>query len=182
MNTKRIIHIVLLTIGIAMVTAALRSAEAGIEFTALMKDGKGFRCVLTSKSIGVSAWLTTGQKFDGYTVGGLDASAETLTVTRDGVESRLRLTPSKVKPGAGEPSPEIKQRVLRNLRMLAAAADQFFLERGVVRASYDELVGPTKFVREILPVDGEDYRSLLFEQGKLIEVRTSQGYAISYRP
>lgn len=61
--------------------------------------------------------------------------------------------------------------VLNNLRQLAAAADQHYLENGVLTARYEDLVGPTKYIRAINVVAGEDYRSLVFKQGTPLRVQ-----------
>jgi type IV pilus assembly protein PilA len=37
--------------------------------------------------------------------------------------------------------------LLNNLRQLAAAADQYYLETGTSRATYDQLVGPDGYIR-----------------------------------
>lgn len=57
-----------------------------------------------------------------------------------------------------------------NLRQLAAAADQHYLERGVTTARYEELVGPAKYIRRINPVGGEDYRTIVFKPGAPLRV------------
>lgn len=72
--------------------------------------------------------------------------------------------------------------VLNNLRMLAAAADQYYLENGVTKATYDQLVGPDKYVKLIAPVMGENYRRLVFEQGKPLIVRLPDGREVRYDP
>ena len=72
--------------------------------------------------------------------------------------------------------------VLNNLRQLAAAADQYYLENGVRTARYDDLVGPTKYVKVIQPVAGENYRALRFEQGQPLRVRLANGRMIEYKP
>ncbi len=58
--------------------------------------------------------------------------------------------------------------VMNNLRQLSAAADQYYLENGKDAATFDDLVGPqpTKYIKRIAPVDGEDYRKLTFKQGE----------------
>jgi type IV pilus assembly protein PilA len=61
--------------------------------------------------------------------------------------------------------------VINNLRQLAAAADQYYLEKGVTTARIEDLVGPGKYLRRINPVDGEDYRTLVFQQGKPLRLR-----------
>ena len=50
--------------------------------------------------------------------------------------------------------------VSSNLRELEAAADQYYLETGAIFATYDDLVGPARYIKAIRPVVGEDYRSL----------------------
>src|SRR5690349_22069853 len=61
--------------------------------------------------------------------------------------------------------------ILCNLRQLAAAADQYFLENNKTVVSYEELVGPDKYVKAIRPVRGEDYRPLFpFKQGETLTV------------
>ncbi|MDO8540824.1 MAG: hypothetical protein Q7S40_10345 [Opitutaceae bacterium] len=183
MNIQFISRMLTGMIGLTIAMTAVRGAEAGIAFAGMIKEGGNVRFVLRSKATGNSSgWLAIGQTFEGYAIRSLDAPAQILVVAKDGAEFRLPFVSARVKHAAAEPPAELKQRVLRNLRMLAAAADQFFLERGVTRASYEDLVGPTKYVKEIIPVDGEDYRSLQFAQAKPMEVRTSQGYVISYRP
>lgn len=70
--------------------------------------------------------------------------------------------------------------VLNNLRQLAAAADQFYLENGVISANYNDLVGPTRYIRQLVPVAGEDYRQLRFIQGRSLRVQLSDGRVIQY--
>jgi type IV pilus assembly protein PilA len=49
--------------------------------------------------------------------------------------------------------------VLCNLRQLSAAADQYFLENNVrVVPRYEDLVGPTQYIKGLNPVHGENYR------------------------
>ncbi|HEY1107614.1 MAG TPA: hypothetical protein VGE76_03240 [Opitutaceae bacterium] len=72
--------------------------------------------------------------------------------------------------------------VINNLRQLSAAADQYFLENGKFTATYNDLVGPTKYVKAITPVAGENYRALRFEQGKPLTVRMRNGKAVTYNP
>jgi type IV pilus assembly protein PilA len=70
--------------------------------------------------------------------------------------------------------------VLNNLRQLSAAFDQYCLENGVTTATYDQLVGPTKYVRVVQPVAGENYRALRFVQGQPLQVRLADGRTIQY--
>jgi hypothetical protein len=72
--------------------------------------------------------------------------------------------------------------ILNNLRRLAVAADQYYLENGVDSTTYDKLVGPGKFVKQIQTIAGENYRTLKFKQGEPLSVRTSDGRVIKYDP
>jgi type IV pilus assembly protein PilA len=72
--------------------------------------------------------------------------------------------------------------VLNNLRMLAAATDQYCLETGARSATYDQLVGPDKYVRMLNPVAGEDYRALRFVPGEPLRVQLPNGKTVEYAP
>ncbi len=72
--------------------------------------------------------------------------------------------------------------VLNNLRMLSAAADQYYLENGVSTVSLEALVGPNKFIRKLIPVAGEDYRQIRFVQGQPLRVRLPNGKLVEYAP
>jgi type IV pilus assembly protein PilA len=47
--------------------------------------------------------------------------------------------------------------VTNNLRQIASAADQYFIQNGVTTVPYTELVGADKFIKNISPIAGEDY-------------------------
>jgi hypothetical protein len=161
---------------------ALFAAEIGIEFSGVIGMGQEVRVALTNSSSGASQWLSIGDSYAGYRVASYDAKAETLVLTKDGKEFRLGLKQAKVQHGAGKPPPELEKAVLNNLRMLAAASDQYYLENGKTSTTYDELVGPTKYIKSITPADGENYRALVFRQGQEFKVTTKGGYTISYQP
>jgi type IV pilus assembly protein PilA len=72
--------------------------------------------------------------------------------------------------------------VMNNLRQLAAAAEQHYLETGTKSATYDQLVGPQKYIKVLHPVAGENYRALRFQQGQPIRVRLQNGKMVEYRP
>ncbi len=59
--------------------------------------------------------------------------------------------------------------VLNNARQLASAADQYFLENGVSYVSFDNLVGPTNYVKVFSLVANETYPSG-YTQGMAITV------------
>ena len=70
--------------------------------------------------------------------------------------------------------------ITNNLRMLSAAADQYYLQKGLNTATYDDLVGPGTYVKTLVPVAGEDYRQLVFVQGRRLTVRLPDGRVFSY--
>jgi hypothetical protein len=72
--------------------------------------------------------------------------------------------------------------IMNNLRMLAAAADQFYLENGVPEAQLSQLVGPDKYMKRLVGVAGEDYFALKFKQGLALSVTTSDGRVYTYPP
>jgi type IV pilus assembly protein PilA len=71
--------------------------------------------------------------------------------------------------------------VLNNLRQLAAARDQYFLETGKDACTYEDLVGPDKYIRRLNSVDGEDYSELVFRQGEGLRVTLKSGRTVEYR-
>lgn len=70
--------------------------------------------------------------------------------------------------------------ITNNLRMLSAAADQYYLEKGVTSATYDDLVGPGTYIKTLVPVAGEDYHQIVFTQGRRLTVRLPDGRVFSY--
>jgi len=70
--------------------------------------------------------------------------------------------------------------VVNNLRQLAAAADQHYLETGTQTATYDQLVGPRRSIKVIQPVAGENYRALQFRRGQPLRVRLQSGKVVQY--
>jgi type IV pilus assembly protein PilA len=72
--------------------------------------------------------------------------------------------------------------VLNNARLLAAAADTYFLEKGVSTVTQGNLVGPTNFVKALNPVANETYPAH-YTQGVTITVSGIAGArTITYAP
>jgi len=57
--------------------------------------------------------------------------------------------------------------VMNNLRQLASAGEQYMLDKGVTQAGYTDLVGTAtdNYIRSITQVAGEDYSTVLLQQG-----------------
>lgn len=71
---------------------------------------------------------------------------------------------------------------LNNLRQIAAARDQFILENGRPPLSVDELVGEKKYIRRLVPVDGENYAGISMLPNQPLIVVTASGETITYDP
>ena len=168
-------------LGLWLATAAL-GAEPSIDFLGVLAGGSETSVSLADKTSGQTRWVKIGQEFGGYLVSAYEEGSETVILSKGGQQFRLRLKTAKVKAGGAPPPPEIQKAMLNNLRQLAAAADQFYLENGKMQATFDELVGPTKYVKQVNPVEGEDYRAIVFAQGKPLTVTTSGGFSMSYNP
>lgn len=161
--------------------AAARAASPEIELTGVIGGGRDVQVALKTKD-GSPRWVAVGKQFAGYAVESYEAKEETVVLAKDGQRFRIPLRKAKVTHGAMEPSPEIKRAMLNNLRQLAAASDQFYLEKGKTTVTYDQLVGPDKYIKRIESLAGENYRAIEFAQGKPLRITTVDGYSLSYDP
>jgi hypothetical protein len=159
-----------------------RAADIGVEFSAVLTTPRETRVSLSNKATGQTQWVAVGKAFAGYVVTAYEPKSDVVVLTRDGAQYRLPLKNAKVQSGAAELPPETKAAILNNLRQLAAAADQFYLENGKAQANYDDLVGATKYVKVVEAKDGENYRAIEFAQGKPLTVTTASGVSVSYAP
>lgn len=164
------------------------SASAGeeIEFSAVVVLPGKISVRLVQKSTGNAAWIPIGQSFAGYVVSAFESKEETVALVKDGITTRVRLNTAKVKEGKPTLDPAVieqqKKAILNNLRQLSAAADQYYLENGTYHATLADLVGPTRYVRALNPVDGEDYSRMEFSQGKELTITTANGVTVNYAP
>ncbi|MDQ8194880.1 hypothetical protein QEH59_10615 [Coraliomargarita sp. SDUM461004] len=69
--------------------------------------------------------------------------------------------------------------VTNNLRQIAAAADQYFLENGKTSVNIKDLIGPDKYLRSITPVAGESYEGMTIEMDTDISVTLGNGKVIT---
>jgi len=75
------------------------------------------------------------------------------------------------------------QTIHNNLRELAAAGQQYMLDKGVTQASYDDLVGTRTdaYIRSVTPAAGENYQDFNEVQGTTqISITTPDGRTIPY--
>lgn len=72
--------------------------------------------------------------------------------------------------------------VLNNVRQLASASSQYFMVNGVATAALEDLVGPDKFIKTLVPSAGETYPAT-FRQGEPITVTGIGGSrTLTYEP
>jgi len=90
-----------------------------------------------------------------------------------------------VAPGAVNALPEVgspDQAIIENLRRLDAAANRFYAENGTTTTTFEQLVGPGRPIPSMTPVAGEDYRSLLFKQGRPLRLYLREGGRVIVYP
>jgi len=68
--------------------------------------------------------------------------------------------------------------VMNNLRMIASAADQYFLEEGKTEVKIEDLIGEGKYIRSLEPVAGESYEGMIIKVGEPIRVTLGNGEVI----
>jgi hypothetical protein len=88
--------------------------------------------------------------------------------------------PAPAKSAAAPLTSKQAREIKANLRQLSAAADQYYLETGTLKTTYAELVAPTKYVKQVKSVVGEDYAAVQFEYGKPLVVTTPKGEKVEY--
>ena len=80
------------------------------------------------------------------------------------------------------PRYERQRMVMNSLRQIAAAREQFVLEKGQAPGSVHELVGLDSFIKTVRPVSGEDYSGLPMAPGQPLSVTTADGMTVTYDP
>ncbi len=77
-------------------------------------------------------------------------------------------------------TPKQVEDIKNNLHQFESAADQYYLESTKTKATYADLVGPSKYIREVKSVAGEDYTAINFEYGKPLTVTTAGGEKVTF--
>jgi hypothetical protein len=67
-------------------------------------------------------------------------------------------------------------------RQIAAAIDQYFLENGTSIVEYDDVVGPTRYLKSVYRVDEEDHRAMfpVHTFTPTLSLRLKDGFVVSY--
>ena len=69
--------------------------------------------------------------------------------------------------------------IQNNLRQFSAAGQQYMMETSKNMATYADIVGPDKYIRELKPVAGENYELLVLHgEDNSLSVRTAAGKVI----
>jgi hypothetical protein len=76
-------------------------------------------------------------------------------------------------------APANAKMIFHNLHQIAAAAEQYYLEKQASAVSIDDLVGPTKLIKRLVPVADEDYRTLVLKKGHPIVLTMPSGEKIA---
>ena len=71
--------------------------------------------------------------------------------------------------------------MVNNVRQLAVAADQYYLEYEKSVATFDDIVGPNKYVKGIQPIFGEKYPKT-FQKDTPIKVTKADGKVLVFDP
>src|SRR5438128_3277698 len=102
-----------------VLAASAFGAEPTLELRGILVADGGTKLSLLDKSNGTSRWVDIGQSFAGFKVLAFDAKTETVTLSKDGSELRLRMSSVQVKEAAPVLSaPEVTRAVLNNLRQI----------------------------------------------------------------
>lgn len=87
----------------AVVLACVSAARAEIEFVGVLVTSRQAHFALGDTTTGKTDWVARGERFAGYTVQDYSAKDDTITLTRNGTELRVRLKDdAKVKEGRFE--------------------------------------------------------------------------------
>lgn len=190
-NRGLIIRVTAIFAAAATALAAAIAPPVKLVFSGVDASAEPVRVVLVDPATQAQAWVPVGGRFAGCEVRGYDARRQMLTLARGadtwdialdtgGGSARASLSPEEER--------RISKQVLNNMRQLAAASDQYFLEYGVTTVRMDQLVGDgrDKYIKKIEPVDGEDYTKLNFTQPSPTsppgrwEITTKRGVTVRY--
>lgn len=79
-----------------------------------------------------------------------------------------------------KPIESIDQRIQNNLRQIASAADQYFIEHGVTEVRFDQLEGD--YFKKLEPANGETYSDLVIRhESETISVTDNEGNTHTYK-
>lgn len=184
--TLRIARLALL----ASAAASLAAAPVKVEMSGVDASASPVRVVLTDPATREQAWVAVGARFAGCEVRAYDAKRQRLTLARGTETWEIPLEGARVDAPALNPEEanRISTQIKNNLRQIAAASEQYFLENGVSTVRLEQLVGsgPNHYIRTLAPADGEDYSKLdltqltTTSQSKEWTIQTKRGVIVRY--
>jgi len=188
-------HLLLLLLAPAAVFAAA-AANPSVEFDGVLVESSGkVKVSLLNLTTGESKWVSVpGGTFGTFTATSYTPDAkngDVVVLTKTGSSQTLRVVLKNstiiaaAEQAAATPTTAAqKTAVTNNLRMLAQAAEQYFLENGVDSVTTDKLIGatPQSYIKNLPSVAGENYNGLAIRQGYPIRVTLADGTVISYSP
>ncbi len=158
-----------------------------LEFNGVLIDDSRTQVSLLDLQTGVARWVPVGGSFAGYTVTAYNPAKETIALSRIGLAIGLNLRLKNaiilvVPPPTPWPQPSNPQRaaVAENLRLLAAAAQQYLADTGADSVSTEDLVGPGKIIPELTPAAGESYQGMVLTNDlSNLHITTADGTTVS---
>jgi formylmethanofuran dehydrogenase subunit D len=82
----------------------------------------------------------------------------------------------------GPPAASPGTSMVANLQILNEAAEKYYTDHDTTTTTYEQLVGPDKYIPSIKSVEGEDYRSLLFKKGHSLRLYLKDGRVVVFPP
>lgn len=185
MKTRGLRRWIFGVVGAFWLAAPFTGLTAGeIELRGIEGRGDELRLSLRNTRTGAGGWVKVGGRFDGFAVRSYDEKTGVARLARDGVEISVSLASAAIVAQrilTPEEREMVRKTVSHNLRQLASAADQYYLEYGATETKLELLVGENKYIRELKPVDGEDYSKLVFKQGQALKIKTAGGVVVEWR-
>jgi hypothetical protein len=153
-----------------------------IRFKGVVTDSQGTVLLLEEQSTGAWHWAHVGGRFLDYTIKTYEPATYTVVLERGRQECRLRLERGRVIDAPIIPSSVKAELIKENLLLFKAAAVLLIRETSSRYITYDDLVGPGKYLEHLQPVAGEDYRGLTMMKGeeRKLVVTTADGTKISF--
>jgi hypothetical protein len=88
--------------------------------------------------------------------------------------------PERTSEQAPAPDDPKAQAMIQNLQVLNDAANKYYAEHDSTTTTFENLVGPGKYLPSIAPVAGEDYRSLLFKKDHPLRLYLKDGRVVTF--
>jgi len=157
-----------------------------VQLTGVVMEGEKTSLFFSDAKHGESKWAAIGDTFQQFRIVSYDGTAEFAILERDGKSHRVplkwaavklerkQIIPWKFKAipaqslviSATGPIDAAKFKAIGNmLRQFLSSADYHFNTKKATSVTYAEMVGPEgyNYIKQAVPVDGEDYTGLNFE-------------------